>query len=194
MWIDRERSESNVNIINKYSYGKYNIGLFDCLVDWKGHKVFIKAIDILIRKEGMKECKFFIVGDTPNKNNHLKKELISLVDKLSLSDYVIFAGYQSNVYPLMKKMDIVVHTSIRPEPFGRVIIEAMALDKPVIATDMGGPKEIIQNGINEILILPNDPFKLAEVIVELLKNKEKMSYISENAVKTVEKNSRWRNM
>jgi len=183
----REKSESNINIINKYSYGKYNIGLFGCLVDWKGHKVFIKAIDILIRKEGMKECKFFIVGDTPNKNSHLKKELISLVDKLNLSDYVIFTGYQSNVYPLMKKMDIVVHASVRPEPFGRVIIEAMALGKPVIATDMGGPKEIIQNGINGILISPNDPFNLAEVIVELLKNKEKMNYISENAVKTVEK-------
>jgi glycosyltransferase involved in cell wall biosynthesis len=83
-------------------------------------------------------------------------------------------------------MDVVVHTSILPEPFGRVIIEAMAMAKPVIATSMGGPLEIISHGVDGILVRENDPKELAGAIYELLQNSERRALMAQNARKTIE--------
>ncbi len=172
---------------NKYSFEKHNVGLFACIVWWKGHKVFIEAVNILIKEKKLKNCKFFIVGDVVDKKSKLKEELIDLVNKLNLEDYIVFTGHQDNVFPFMDKMDIVVHTSIKPEPFGRVIIEAMALGKPVIATKMGGPLEMIENGVDGILIEPGNPEILAEKILFLLSNRDKRIEIGRNAQITARK-------
>ena len=56
----------------------------------------------------------------------------------------------------MQKLDLLVHTSLTPEPFGRVIIEAMALHVPVVASNLGGPKEIIDDGVDGFLVDPKD--------------------------------------
>lgn len=170
-----------------YLFDKRNVGHFACLMQWKGHKIFIEAINILIKEKGLKDCKFFIVGDVPDKKSNYKQELINMVNSLGLSNSVIFMGYQSNVYNFMNKMDMVVHTSIEPEPLGTVIIEAMTLGKPVIATKMGGPLEMIEDGIDGFLIPPNEPYILAEIILSLLNNNDTIKQISERAKETARK-------
>ena len=65
-------------------------------------------------------------------------------------------------------MDVCVHTSIEPEPFGLVITEAMLYGIPVVASDRGAPKEIVEDGLSGFLIDPEDTGKLAETIIQLL--------------------------
>lgn len=176
--LDQKRRDITTDQMNKYSFGIHNVGIFSCLVWWKGHQVFIKAIDILVKERKITDCKFFIVGDTDDMNTHLKRELLNTVSNLKLEDYIVFTGHRANVYPFMDKMDIVVHTSTMPEPFGMVIIEAMALGKPVIATKMGGPLEMINDQFDGILIPPGDPRILAETIFSLLNDENKRRQMS----------------
>lgn len=178
------KDEFATDTLNAYRFGKYNIGLFGCLLPWKGHKVFIEAVNILVKEKNLKDCKFFIVGDTPNEKSDLKEKLMKLVNTLDLSNYVVFTGYQENVYQFMNKMDIAVHTSIEPEPFGAVIIEAMVLGKPVIATKMGGPLEMINDQVDGILIPPGNPRILAETIFSLLNDENKRRQMSIRAKET----------
>jgi glycosyltransferase involved in cell wall biosynthesis len=72
----------------------------------------------------------------------------------------------------MKAVDIVVHTSVEPEPFGRVIVEGMLAERPVIATVGGGVREIIADGVNGLLVPPNDPAALAAAIRALAADPE----------------------
>jgi len=163
------------------AFKRCNVGIFSCLVGWKGHEIFIKAVDCLIKEKKIRDCSFFIVGSADSANQGLDEKLRVQVQELGLGDYIVFTGYQSNVYPFVQKMDIIVHTSTMPEPLGMVIIEAMALGKPVIASAIGGPIEIIKDGLDGFLVSPSDPRALAEKIYELLRNKETLREISKNA-------------
>ncbi len=79
-----------------------------------------------------------------------------------------FVGFQTDVLPYLKAVDVVVHCSTSPEPFGRVIVEAQLAGKPVIATKGGGPSEIIEDRVTGILVSPNNSAELASAIKELL--------------------------
>jgi glycosyltransferase involved in cell wall biosynthesis len=85
---------------------------------------------------------------------------------------VTFTGYRSDVGAIVNALDVLVHTSITPEPLGRVILEGMALEKPVVATRHGGPLEIIESGRSGFLIPPDDPDALAASIMQLLESPE----------------------
>jgi len=176
---------TKIPVDTKIMWNKRNIGIFGCLVDWKGQGVFLKAAKILIHERGILDCSFFIIGDVPNDNNNFKYDLIDLANKLGIAQHVQFLGYRNDVLALMNKMDVVIHASVEPEPFGMVIIEAMAVGKPVIATNMGGPLEIIEDGINGVLIKPNEPAILAEKIIELLKDDNKRLAMGNVAKETV---------
>jgi len=93
-----------------------------------------------------------------------------LVDEFNLKNNVIFTGFQKNVANFINAMDVVIHTSVLPEPFGRVILEPMALKKPVIATNIGAPPEIIVDRKTGLLVPPRDPFSLSEAVALLLEN------------------------
>jgi len=186
--IDECYKKSNMPQDTIYPFAKHNIGLFACLLPWKGQKVFIDSINILVKEKNVKDYRFFIVGDIPDKTSNYKQELLNMTKKLGLSDHIVFTGHQDNVYYLMSRMDIIVHTSIAPEPFGRVIIEAMSLGKPVIATNMGGPLEIIENTINGFLIPPNNPRILAQKTCDLPQDKQFLDDISKNAKESIKSN------
>jgi glycosyltransferase involved in cell wall biosynthesis len=158
-------------------------GVFGRITNWKGQHVFIKAI-AKVRYEIPNICGI-IVGSPPDGAENYLDELKNLVKTLSLHQHIIFTGYQSNLYKLYSEVDVVAHTSIRPEPFGRTIIEAMSAGKPVIATAMGGPLEIIEDGLDGLLIEPDNAAILAEKIVILLKDKTKKINIGINAQKKI---------
>ncbi len=164
------------------------VGLFGCLVRWKGHKVFLDAIHLLKGAHLGIDLKFYIVGDVPGKDKSYYQELEEYAQKKGVDDMVIFTGYRSDIASLMQQMDMVVHTSIDPEPFGRVIIEAMASAKPVIATAIGGPLEIIKDGVNGLLIQPNDAQVLCDKIIFLANNPKNRKDLGVMARKTVQEN------
>ena len=87
----------------------------------------------------------------------MKKNIRKKVKNDNLEKCFEFTGHITNVNDYINQSTIIVHTSIEPEPFGMVIIEAMALEKPVIATSIGGPLEIISNEVDGFLVPPENP-------------------------------------
>lgn len=96
---------------------------------------------------------------------------------------MVFTGFRRDVPMMMKLMDVVVHASIRPEPFGMVVIEAMAMGRPTVATVGGGPSEIIQDGVNGVLVPPQDAQRLALEICRLLVDEGRASQLGTEAVR-----------
>ena len=138
------------------------IGMIGCLVAWKGQDIFLKACAKVLES---RDCNILIVGDTPDNRPEYRQSLQKLAEHLSIREKIFFLGHRNDIPSIIDACDIIVHASTSPEPFGRVIIEAMALAKPVIATEPGGPSEIIENGEDGFLVPPADP----EIIAERLK-------------------------
>jgi len=151
------------------------IGVFSRLAYWKGHELFLKAAKSLISKG--RKVKFLIVGDGEEYYN-----LIQLSKNLNISDKIIFTGHVENVVNYMTICDIIVNPSVEPEPFGRTIIEGMALGKIIVASNMGGPKEIIESGKDGFLT-DADENSLTCTISRILDDFEVISNIGMNALK-----------
>jgi glycosyltransferase involved in cell wall biosynthesis len=109
-----------------------------------------------------------IVGESLYGEKNYVAALKRRIEDYGLADRVHFLGFRTDVPLLMHAVDVVVHTSTAPEPFGRVIVEGMLSGRPVIATAGGGPEEIIQNGLSGIIIPPEDSRSLAAAIRSLL--------------------------
>jgi len=124
------------------------------------------------------KAKLWIVGDGPE-----RPYLESLAASLNIMDDIVFWGFQKNLYKFIQKSDIFVHTSLF-EGFGNIILEAMACGVPVIATDCPfGPREIINNGENGILVPVSDEGALAKALKIVLENKEARKRFVKNAHK-----------
>lgn len=150
------------------------IGCFGRLEKWKGQQTLIDTAEIIVKTN--QNVKFMIVGNGPD-----EQELKRSVSNKKLNNYFEFTGHITNVKEYMNKCAIIVHTSIEPEPFGMVITEAMALKKPVIATKIGGPLEIINDKEDGFLVIPQNPNELALIIIQLIENEEIRIKIGKNA-------------
>jgi glycosyltransferase involved in cell wall biosynthesis len=142
-------------------------GIVGMLVEWKGHRVFLKAAQRVIRS--MPHARAFIIGGVPSgANPDYERELRELAVELGIADRVVFTGFRDDVPEVIQTQRVIVHASTTTEPFGRVIIEAMGMKKPVVATKAGGPLEIIEEGVNGFLVPPGDDAAMAERIMVLL--------------------------
>jgi len=138
------------------------------LATWKGIEVFIRAANYI-----KDDVKFIIFGEAVKDRERYVVKLKKMIELLGLKDKVlIITGEYKNIPQFIAASDIVVHASLRPEPFGLVIIEAMAMKKPVIASRLGGPQEIITEGVDGILLDPGNPKALAMAISRLLQEPE----------------------
>jgi len=162
------------------------LGVVGNIKPWKGQHVLIEAIGLL--KPSFPSVKCLIVGDVSNlkEDQAYFERLNELVRQYGLEKNVVFTGFRKDVYDVVSGFEILVHTSVEPEPFGRVILEGMILRKPVIATAHGGPLEIIDDNINGYLVAPNSPERLAERIEYLIRNPDIREKIGEQAKKRVE--------
>lgn len=158
------------------------IGVVGNIKHWKGQETVVRATAIL--KKNWPGIKCLLVGGTIEGDPY-KENLEKITNTLKISENVIFTGFQKNPVDYMNIMDVVIHSSIEPEPFGMVNLEAMYLRKPVVATNMGGPLEIFNDGVDGILVEPGNPELLAQKIIELLGNPESRRKIGEKALKTV---------
>ena len=141
------------------------LGLFGRIAPWKGQDVAIRAMALLADRP---DVQLVIVGDALFGEESYAAEMRALVAQLGLSARVHFLGFRADVPVLMRAVDVLVHTSTTPEPFGRVIAEGMLAERPVIATAGGGALEIVTAGETAWQVPPEDPAALAAAIREVL--------------------------
>lgn len=136
------------------------------LNEWKGQDVLIDAAAILA--PDIPHLQVRLVGDVYRGETEHRRALEEQVDRLGLHHVVRFEGERRDAHALIGTSDLLVLPSKRAEPFGMVLIEAMLLGRPVIATRAGGPTEIIDHGIDGLLVEPGDAAQLASAIAELV--------------------------
>lgn len=142
------------------------VGMVGQIARWKGQEHFIRAAALLAPR--FPDVWFPIIGDVLFEEWEYKFRLLELVKELGLERRVVFAGQRENVYPLVRALAVMAHCSVEPEPFGRVVIEAMALGVPVVATEGGAMKEIISDGENGRIVPPQDAAALSGVLQQIL--------------------------
>jgi len=133
---------------------------------WKGQAVLIEAVSQL-RAQGV-DFRVELVGSYFRDQQQFETQLRSQVARLALADRVEFLGERDDVFEIVGRADVLVLPSTRPEPFGMALVEAMGLGLPVIATAAGGPAEIIEDGVNGLLVPMGDAVALADAIRRLL--------------------------
>jgi glycosyltransferase involved in cell wall biosynthesis len=146
--------------------GEVLFGVFGRLQGWKGQDVFVEAAARVARESPA--ARFAVVGGSVF---GLEPEYVaSLADRaraLGLGDRIAFTGQRADVPRLMAACDVVCHTTRVPEPFGMVLVEAMAQGRPVLATRGGGPNEIVEDGETGLLLPPGDAGALADAMGRL---------------------------
>lgn len=138
------------------------VGVFSQLAMWKGQHILLQA---LARIPGVR-C--IVVGDALFGEKAYATYLAKLAGDLGIAERVEFLGQRTDVPKLMRAVDVVVHPSIDPEPFGRTLVEAMLVDVPVIATDAGAASDILESGRAGTLVPPNEPAALSAAIARVL--------------------------
>lgn len=145
------------------------VGIVARLQYWKGQHVFVDAMVQVFQHHP--EVRGLIVGGPFHLEKDYAAELYNRIDAQGLNDRIHMVGEKRNIPDWMQAMDVIVHTSER-EPFGIVVLEAMSLGKPVIASRPGGPEEIITHGKNGLLVKSGDASQLAEAILKFLEDPE----------------------
>jgi glycosyltransferase involved in cell wall biosynthesis len=142
------------------------IGIFGRVTAWKGQKEFLRAaMQVLPKFPGLR---LYIVGDASDGDPRYFDQCREIARSSSFADQIEFTGLVTDVAAYYRKCTVVVHASIEPEPFGMVVIEAMAEARPVVASILGAPPEIIQDGIEGYLVDPKDSDVMASRISRLL--------------------------
>jgi glycosyltransferase involved in cell wall biosynthesis len=145
------------------------IGIVGRIAHWKGQDIFLQAAALLLR-EGV-AARFRIAGSPMFGEVDFERQLYELAQKLGIRKHVEFLGF-SDVPSFLRSLDILVHASRIPEPFGQVIVEGMAAELPVIATDGGGAREIIEHGRTGLLVPMGDAAALSQALAQLLARPE----------------------
>ena len=152
------------------------VGHFSRLAPWKGQHILIEAL-----AQCPVDVTAIIVGDALFGEQDYAERLHQQVTALGLENRVKFLGFLSDIPLLMAACDLVAHTSTSPEPFGRVIVEAMLCGRPVVAAKAGGAIELVEQSINGFLVTPGNPQELAQVIITCLNEKDQTAAIANNA-------------
>jgi len=145
------------------------IGIVGRVAPWKGQDVFLEAAALLVRTGA--DARFLIVGSAMFGEETFERGLRQLAASLGIAGQVEFLGF-SDVPAILRSLDVLVHASRIPEPFGQVIIEGLAAELPVVATDGGGAREIIQSGTTGLLVPMGDARALADALCRLLAQPE----------------------
>jgi glycosyltransferase involved in cell wall biosynthesis len=146
--------------------GPPRVGIVGRILPKKGQRVFIEAAARVHRE--IPAAKFFIIGGANAEDRAYEEELRALSARLGLDDALCWTGYLPDPLPTIASLDVIVHAAVEPEPFGRVIIESMALGRPLVATALGGPVEIIEDGVSGWLVPAADAQAIAERVLALL--------------------------
>ena len=150
--------------------GPLVVGMIGRFAPWKGQDLFLRAFADAF-PEGDTRC--VLVGAALFGEHDFEQELHKLAYTLGLDGRVEFRGFRSDIWPELARMDMLVHTSLIPEPFGQVILEGMAARVPVVAADAGGPAELVRHDVNGVLYRMGDRAALARSLRELAEDADR---------------------
>jgi glycosyltransferase involved in cell wall biosynthesis len=139
------------------------IGMVSKLWEGKGHALLIRAFKEILKEKP--RARLVIVGE-----GYLMESLKDLVSQMELSDTVVFTGFLEEVPQVIATFDVAVLPSYF-EGMGRVLLEAMAMEKPVVGTLVGGIPDLIEQGVNGYLVSPGNEAELASAVLKILNNK-----------------------
>ena len=132
--------------------------LFGRFHSWKGQQVLLEAL------ASVPDVHALFVGAALFGEEEFERSQHAQAERLGVADRAHFLGFRADIAPLMRAADVIVHASILPEPFGRVVVEGMLAGRPVVATRAGGVPEIVEDGETGLLVPPNDPAALARAL------------------------------
>ena len=165
---------------------KFIILLPGRLTRWKGQENFIEALNLLSEEYNIENFLAIILGSNQGREVYYKK-LSLLVERYRLGKKITFIEHCKEMPLAYALSNLVVSSSIEPEAFGRVAVEAQAMNKPIVASDIGGSRETVLNGKSGLLYKFNDPKELAKAINKIIKmDKELVSLMGEVGRKNVE--------
>lgn len=186
---DREKSSIIYNGINPIQISQrvrppeidstfFNIGMIGRLTTVKGHRVLLNALTQL---HDLKDLRVHIIGE-----GSLEKDLRKFCQRHGLNGTVQFLNFKQNIYDYISSLDLLVMPSVH-EGLPYVLLESMYLKIPIIASEVGGLNEILQNNIDALLVKPGDERSLAEAIRSLHTCHALRKILSENAFQKVQK-------
>lgn len=168
---------------------KFNIGPYEKVVGFVGNISFAKDLEYFIQsakliKNEVNNVKFLIVGGTSKTQKNYHQWLTNLISSLGMKQDIIFTGMIENVVPMLSLFDVFLLTSVA-EGTPIAILEAMSMEIPVVATDVGGVSEQVINGETGILVPPKNPEAISRAVIRLLKNKKERINMKKRARKRV---------
>lgn len=158
-------------------------GLVGRIVPWKGQRQFLAAALRVLAE--LPDAHVLIVGEATDDGAEYAAEVRAEIARTGVADRIHLPGFIAEMSAVYAALDVLVHSSIEPEPFGLVITEAMAHGVPVVAAERGAPREIIRDGYDGFLRNPHDPVAVAKTIVALLSDTTMHQQISERALALV---------
>jgi len=153
------------------------IGMAGRVTFWKGQSVFAEAARLILRKHT--KVKFVAVGGVFDKDTFYMERFRAQIREFGIEANFIIEDFRSDMPSVFAAFDIFVLPSVQPEPFGLVVIEAMASGKPVVATAPGGPSETVVAGETGYLIAPSNPQEIVAALEKLLEDPEKRRRMGE---------------
>jgi glycosyltransferase involved in cell wall biosynthesis len=160
------------------------VGMVGRLRPWKGQERFLRVAQRVC--EQIPGVRFLIVGGSPlGGDDSFRRHLEQMVVELGLEQAVVFSGHLADVRPALAAMDLFVHPG-DPEPFGLVNIEAMAMEKVVVAFAHGALPEIVEHNVTGLLVEPENEAALAQAIVSLLEDEPRHAEMGRHGRRRVE--------
>ncbi|MEX2586900.1 MAG: glycosyltransferase family 4 protein [Actinomycetota bacterium] len=156
----------------------FRVGMVGRLSPWKGQHLFLRAFAAAF-PDGQAEA--VVVGSALFGEQDYAKELADLASGLGISDRLDMRGFREDLAAELSRLDILVHASTIPEPFGQVVVEGMAAGLPVVAANAGGPAEIIEDAVNGRLYPMGDIQALSEVLQQLHRQPDLCRHLGEAA-------------
>ncbi len=144
------------------------VGLVGRLAPWKGQHVFLDAAAVV--RQQMPGVRFRLIGSALFGEDDYERRLRKRVAEPDLSGSVEFCGFEDDIWSALAKLTIVAHASTTPEPFGQVVVEAMAAGRAVVATDAGGVRETIVDNTTGLLVPMNDSPAMAAALLRLIRD------------------------
>ena len=178
--LDLDKLSGNVSA----PVGTVRVGLLATMAWWKGHRLFL---DALAKLPADLNVRGYIIGGPLYQTGSQQETVETLrtyAERIGIADRVGFTGFVAQPAAAMRALDVVVHASTEPEPFGRVIVEAMACGKPVISSGVGGAGEILMMGDFALAFKLNNADSLASAITRLAKDAELRTLLGRNGLNT----------
>ena len=182
--ITNEKVKSFKSLVN-FNTEKFKILLPGRLTRWKGQEMFIESLKLLKTKHKKENFQAIILGSHQGRSAYFKK-LLSMIEKYNLKNNIFFLQHTREMPVAYYISDVVVSSSIEPEAFGRISVEAQAMRRPILASDHGGSKETIINGKSGFLFENEKPEALAENLNKLMEmDKDKLQSIGNEGRKNI---------